>query len=169
MASYKLESLQSEKPKTPKTIGMPPERMSKRRGPKPKTVTERQLIRCDIRPIRYPERSYSQSQKLRVLVFLEHHTIPIARPGIENAQYRNPTLQEASDIYQIPRRTISDWVKKKERIEQIGRNSTVRKDRASEYSPRMLWPILEERLYPDFVERMGAGRTVRQGWFRIQS
>jgi len=107
---------------------MPPERTSKRRGPKPETVTERQLTGRDMRPIRYPERSYSQSEKLQVLVFLEHHKIPIARLGIQEATYRSPTLQEASDVYQIPRRTICDWVKKKKRIEKIGSNSTVRKD-----------------------------------------
>jgi len=39
----------------------------------------------------------------------------------------------------------------------------------SGYSQRVLWPELEDRLYEDFLEQRKAGRTVRQGWFRIQS
>ena len=37
------------------------------------------------------------------------------------------------------------------------------------YTKRVLWPELEDRLYSDFIERRKGGRTVRQGWFRIQS
>ena len=65
---------------------MPPVRSSKPRGPKLKTLKERQLSPRDLKPIQYPERSYSQSQKLRVLVFLEHHEMPISRPAIEEAR-----------------------------------------------------------------------------------
>ncbi|RPA90955.1 DDE-domain-containing protein [Choiromyces venosus 120613-1] len=134
---------------------MPPIRSPKRRrGPKAKPICERNLTQQELKPIQYPERTYSQSQKLRVLVFLEHHQIPLQRPG----EYRRPTQQEASDTYQVPQRTISDWTRKKDKIEQIGKDSPVKKAAA-----------LEDQLYNDFLERREARRTVRQAWFRIQS
>jgi len=37
------------------------------------------------------------------------------------------------------------------------------------YTKRVLWPELEDRLYSEFIEWRKGGRTVRQGWFRIQS
>lgn len=145
---------------------MPPIRSPKRqRGPKAKTISERILLPHQLQPIRYPERTYSQFQKLRVLTFLEHHRIPLARGG----EYRPPTQQEASDLYKVPQRTISDWVRKKGKIEGRGRNSAVRKEDGVGYTKRVLWPELEDRLYSEFIERRKGGRTVRQGWFRIQS
>ena len=108
----------------------------------------------------------SQSQKLRVLMFLEHHEIALPC----ERGYRKPTQQEASEVYQIPRRTISDWVRKKEEIEQVGKNSAVKKrEEGLGYSQRVLWPELEDRLYREFIERRKAGRIVKQEWFRIQS
>jgi len=137
----------------------------KRRGPKPKTLATRELRDQDLKPIRYPERTYSQNQKLRVLTFLEKHQIPLQRLG----QYRQPTQQEASDLYQIPRRTISDWVQKRSTIEKLGRDSRVKKEESLVCTRRVLWPELEDFLYKEFMERRKTGRTVRQGWFRIQS
>ena len=34
---------------------------------------------------------------------------------------------------------------------------------------RVLWQQLEDVLYKEYMERRKAGRTVRQGWFHIQS
>jgi len=45
----------------------------------------------------------------------------------------------------------------------------VKKEDSLGYTRRVLWPELENRLYDDFVKRREGGRTVRQGWFRIQS
>jgi len=84
--------------------------------------------------------------------------------------YRQPTQQEASDMYQIPRRTISDWVRKKKEIEKVGKNSPVKKQEGElGYSRRVLWPELEDKLYVESIERRKAGRIVKQEWFRIQS
>jgi len=138
---------------------------SQRRGPKAKSIKQRTFNSVDLKPIQRPERSYSQYQKLRVLTFLEHHSIPLARPG----EYRHPTQQEAADLYQIPQRTISDWVRNKKKIEGIGKNSPQRKEETAGFTRRILWPQLEERLYSEFIERREAGRTVRQRWFRIHS
>ena len=137
----------------------------KRRGPKPKPIYERILSQRELKPIRKTERTYSQSQKLRVLIFLEHHRIPCRLLG----EYRRPTQQEASDLYQIPTRTISRWVGLRSKIEGLGRDSSVRKDAGLGNTGRILWPELEEQLYRDFIERRREGRIVRQGWFRIQS
>jgi len=145
---------------------MPPIRSPKcRRGPKAKTIKQRTLSPVELKPIQYPQRTYSQSQKLRVLTFLEHHDIPLRWPG----EYRKPTQQEASDMYHIPQRTISTWVKRRKQIEGVGKNSHIKKEEQKGNTQRVFWPELEERLYSEFLERREAGRSVRQGWFRIHS
>jgi len=162
---YKVPAKREERKYKPvKIVKMPPIRKPKiHRGPKPKTIAERQFT---IKPIQYIERTYSQSQKLRVLMFLEHHEISLP---FERG-YRQPTQQEASEVYQIPRRTISDWVKKKKEIERVGKNSAIKKQEGElGYSRRVLWPELEDKLYSEFIERRKAGRIVKQEWFRIQS
>ena len=45
----------------------------------------------------------------------------------------------------------------------------MRKEESVGFTRRVLWPELEDVLYKEFMERRKAGRTVRQGWFRIQS
>jgi len=92
---------------------MPPIQSTKsRRGPKAKPMANRQLRKQDLKPIVYVERTYSQKQKIRVLVFLSHHQIPLLRPG----QYRSPTQREAAELYKIPQGTVSDWVRSQQRI-----------------------------------------------------
>jgi len=162
---YKVpENRKGRKNKPVKIVKMPPIRKPKiHRGPKAKTIVQREFT---LKPIQYIERTYSQSQKLRVLTFLEHHEIPL----LFQQGYRQPTQQEASDMYQIPRRTISDWVRKKKEIEKVGKNSPVKKQEGElGYSRRVLWPELEDKLYIEFIERRKAGRIVKQEWFRIQS
>ena len=162
---YKVpENRKGRKNKPGKIVKMPPIRKPKiHRGPKAKTIVQREFT---LKPIQYIERTYSQSQKLRVLTFLEHHEIPL----LFQQGYRQPTQQEASDMYQIPRRTISDWVRKKKEIEKVGKNSPVKKQEGElGYSQRVLWPELEDKLYIEFIERRKAGRIVKQEWFRIQS
>ena len=162
---YKVpENRKGRKNKPVKIVKMPPIRKPKiHRGPKAKTIVQRQFT---LKPIQYIERTYSQGQKLRVLTFLEHHEIPL----LFQQGYRQPTQQEASDMYQIPRRTISDWVRKKKEIEKVGKNSPVKKQEGElGYSRRVLWPELEDKLYIEFIERRKAGRIVKQEWIRIQS
>ena len=115
---------------------------TQRRGPKAKPIEARTLTSFDLKLIRYPERTYSQMQKIRVLTFLEHHEIPLSR----NGKYRKPTLQETSEFYQIPQRTISDWVRKKEKIAGLGKRSPVKREKKLSYAGRVFWPELEERL-----------------------
>ena len=134
-------------------------------GPKVKPIAKRQLSKKDQKPIVYPERTDSQNQRLRVLTFLENHRIPLSNPE----ELQKPTQQEASDFYQIPHRTISDWVQKKAEIERVGRGSQKVKEEWDGYTRRVLWPELEDQLYGDFIERGKAGRIVWLRWFRIQS
>ena len=137
-----------------------------RRGPKAKSISERTLRPKDLRPIRYPEHTYSRYQKVRVLLFLEHYRIPVStRRG---GYLRHPSQQEASDVYNVPRRTISDWVKDKKLIESVGINSPD-KIQTREVVSHRRWPELEERLYQDFAEWRKEGRIVRRGWFRVQA
>jgi len=73
-------------------------------------------------------------------------------------------------MYQIPLRTISDWVRKEKEIEKVGKSSPAKKQEGElAYSWRVLWPELEDKLYIEFIERRNAGRIVKQEWFRIQS
>ena len=138
---------------------------TQRRGPKAKPIEDRNLTPVYLKPIRYPELTYSQMQKIRILTFLEHQEIPLSR----NGEYRKPTQHEASEFYQIPQRTISDWVRKKEKIAGLGKRSLVKREEEWGYAGRVFWLELEERLYSNFIERREAGRTARQGWFRIHS
>jgi len=147
---------------------MPPIRSPKRQlGPKAKSISERILLPDQLKPIQYPQRTYIQFQKLGVLTFLEHHQIPLARRG----EYRARTQQEASNLYKIPQITISDWIRQRGQIEGRGRNSAVKRveEVRMGYTKRVLWPELEDRLYSNFIEWRKGGRTVRQGWFQIQS
>jgi len=131
------------------------------RGPKVMPIAERQLSQKELRPIVYPESIYSQNQRLQVLTFLESHQIPLSDPR----KLRKPTQQEASDLYQIPRRTISNWIRKKKEIERVGRGSQKGREEWVGYTGQVLWPELEDQLYKDFIQRRKAGRIVRLGWF----
>lgn len=135
------------------------QRSQQRRGPKPKPIKDRQLKPSNLRPIQRLEISWSQKQKLRVLVFLYHHRIP-TRFG----QYRSPTQQEAAEIFQVPQPTISEWVRNQKKIEQ--QKPT---DRSSREAVICQWPELETRLYEEFLERRKQGRSVRQSWFRAHA
>lgn len=141
-----------------------------RRGPKPKSIKDRILKPTDLKPIQKHTSSWSQRQKIRVLVFLYHYRIPID-PAIRSYSlasspnpYRSPTQQEASEIYRVPQRTICEWVRKQEQIELASRISR---------SPRTVticqWPELESHLYNLFLHCREQGQAIRTGWFRIHS
>jgi len=146
---------------------MPSRRITKRKPrPKPKSISERVLDERSINPIMRVERTYSQWQKIRVLTYLKHQQIPLKRPG----KFRKPTQQEAADQFQIPRRTISEWVNKKEGIERVGINTKGRAAYPDIGNQRQCWwPELEEKLYSDFLEWRRQGRIVRREWFRVQA
>lgn len=132
-----------------------------RRGPKPKLIKDQKLRPEYMKPIQRPERSWSQRQKIRALVFLYHHHIP---SEFETSGYQAPSQQEASDIFNIPQQTISDWVKKQDKIEQYGMSSSIRSARTTMICQ---WPELESELYELFLERRGKGQAIRRAWFQI--
>lgn len=140
--------------------------MARPTGPKPKKIKDRVLKPADIQRIRYPERSWSQRQKTRVLVFLYHYRIPVFIIGRHNEAHnwrsRPPTQQEASEIYQVPQRTISDWVRKRKAIESNSLTVT----RIPHTIVTCQWPELESKLYLLFLERRDQGQAIRTGWFR---
>lgn len=125
------------------------------RGPKPKRIHERQLRPDDIRPIHRLEYSWSQKQKIRVLVFLYHHRIPTTNPQTGLTEYRAPTQLEASSIFRVPQSTISYWVRNQETIESYGYSNPV-------HSPHTVsicrWPELESELYRLFLNQRGIGQ-----------
>jgi len=137
----------------------------RRQAPKVKPIDQQILSANGLKPIQHPQGTYSQSQKLRVLTFLEHHRIPLRLSG----ECRKPTQQEASDMCHIPRRTISTWVKRGIQIEGVGKNSQIKREVISGNIQRVFWSELEEQLHREFLEWWKAGRSIRQGWFRIQS
>lgn len=141
-----------------------------RPGPKPKLIRDRILKPSDIIPIRFQQRTWSQQQKVRALVFLYHHRIPveIVVKGLKVAtgDFRCPTQIEASDLFGVPQRTLSDWVRKQDTIESLAKSSSVRTLRT--FTP-CRWPDLEARLYSQFLERREKGQAVRRGWFRVHA
>lgn len=133
-----------------------------RPGPKPKLIKDRVLKPDGIRAVR-SQRSWSQQQKIRALVFLYHHRIPLA-----SGKLRAPTQAEASLLFGVPQRTLSDWVKKQDRIELVARSSSLR-SLPSTASKICKWPELERRLYCLFLECRENGQAIRRGWFRLHS
>lgn len=143
---------------------------SHRPDPKSKKIQDRVLRPQDLKIIQRPERSWSQQQKIRVLVFLYHHRImyqAVGRHdsvGPEHWQSRPPTQQEASKIYGVPQKTISNWVRMQDSIESHSSRAQI---------PRMMvmcqWPELESRLYCLFLEWRERGQGIRTGWFRVNS
>lgn len=133
---------------------------ARKRGPKPKSIKERTLK--DIKPIAYPERSWSQRQRIRVLVFLTHYRIPTGVPG----EYRAPSQIEAEDVFGVPQRTISDWVRREKQIEAQGSKTLMRNFRTVTICQ---WPELESKLYNLFLEHRESGQSIRQGWFRVHA
>ncbi|RPA95569.1 DDE-domain-containing protein [Choiromyces venosus 120613-1] len=117
-------------------------------GPRAKQISERELKQGDINRITKPERTYSQKQKLCVLAFLEHHQISLNdESNIYPIKYRRPTQNEASEWFQIPQRTISNWVQNRKTIEEVGENSKIKRREPTTISTHIQWPELEKQLY----------------------
>lgn len=115
------------------------ERKLSRRGPKPKTTAEWKSTACDLKPVLRPDnKSGSQKQKVRVLVFLWNYRIPttltirVLEDGGSRLQYQSRTQPEAADLFCIPQDTISDWVRRQEAIEKLGKCTNIRSLRTVE-------------------------------------
>lgn len=104
-----------------------------------------QLLKfSDLKPIRRPERSWSQSQKIRVLVFLWHYCIPSSE---------DKRLQIFSEYHNGQLATgLSD--------KKHGKGSIVRSLRTVEICQ---WPELETQLFKRFLEQPGKGQAIRRG------
>ena len=136
--------------------------MKKKRGPKLKLISERILDKRSIKPIILVEQTYSQWQKIHILNYLEHQQIPLQHKG----KFPQPTQQEAADKFQIPRRTISNWVKKKGGIEKVGINTKGHTlDPDVGYYSQCWWPELLAKFHGDLYEWGGPGRIVWRGGF----
>lgn len=153
----------------------------KKRGPKPKKISERAFNIAIVKPIRRREISWSQAQKVRVLTYLTHHRIPI-EPDIRipaastNAEStssevnpcRSPTQTEASQLFGVPQRTISEWVKKENNIESMG---GVTHPNLSTFKIEVTckWSEIESQLYNRFIQAREKGQAIRREWFRRHS
>jgi len=139
----------------------------KKPGPKPKKISERHAYAAKIKPVKRPEKAWSQAQKIRVLTYLHHTQIPIT-PTIylsTTELFRSPTQTEASENFGIPQRTISEWVKNKENIEDLGggKHTNICTSKSKDMSK---WPEMESKLYERFIEKREKGQAIRREWFR---
>ncbi|KAK4449510.1 hypothetical protein QBC34DRAFT_405187 [Podospora aff. communis PSN243] len=111
----------------------------KRKGPKPKPLSERVQSWTFDKPKTRQERSYTRERKIEVLMYLVKHRIPfeksyrkVARrrigqynedadvpevgPDGRRVWFRSPTYKEASEFWKIPVATISNWWDHREKI-----------------------------------------------------
>ncbi|CEI70228.1 unnamed protein product [Fusarium venenatum] len=79
-------------------MGPPPK---KKRGPKPKPLSERKPLRTI--PIVRKENSYSKQKRKEVIMWMVHHRV--SRLG----EMVPPSAQDAENHFKIPRSTIAGW------------------------------------------------------------
>lgn len=79
-------------------MGPPPK---KKRGPKPKPLSERKPLRTT--PIVRKENSYSKQKRKEVITWMVHHRV--SRLG----EMVPPSAQDAENHFKIPRSTIAGW------------------------------------------------------------
>ncbi|KAG5953418.1 hypothetical protein E4U57_005440 [Claviceps arundinis] len=69
------------------------------------------------------KRVYSRRRKIEVLLFLLHHRVtdPEARDSEHYVQdgLRRPYVREASDWFQIPKRTVHNWWTNRESFDEV--------------------------------------------------
>ncbi|CAG9942603.1 unnamed protein product [Clonostachys rosea f. rosea IK726] len=123
-------------PLQPRDVNLAVTPAKRRPGRKRKSLEDR--IYSPPKPARRVERSYPDHQKIKVLMFLHHHRVFVRRVKSPD-YYRPPSQQEAADFFQIPQRTIGQWVRQKDEIIQ---------GKPPRYSPQ--WPLLEEALMKEF-------------------
>ncbi|KAG6053338.1 hypothetical protein E4U17_004805 [Claviceps sp. LM77 group G4] len=87
----------------------------KRRGPKPKPLSERKPKR--LTPVTHIQRTYNNRQRLQVLAYLQNHIVyaPTMGPA-QRGDWRPPTIGEAADFFKISANTIKTWRKKQDKI-----------------------------------------------------
>ncbi|KAG6061927.1 hypothetical protein E4U32_002727 [Claviceps aff. humidiphila group G2b] len=87
----------------------------KRRGPKPKPLSERKPKR--LTPVTQIQRTYNNRQRLQVLAYLENHIVyaPTMGPA-QRGDWRPPTIGEAADFFKISANTIKTWKKRQNKI-----------------------------------------------------
>lgn len=81
-------------------MGPPPK---KKRGPKPKPLSERKVLRTT--PIVRKEASYSKRKKEEVIMWMLHHRVD------RRGEMVPPSTTDAENHFQIPRSTIAGWKK----------------------------------------------------------
>uniref|UniRef100_A0A0B7KKN3 SAP domain-containing protein n=1 Tax=Bionectria ochroleuca TaxID=29856 RepID=A0A0B7KKN3_BIOOC len=139
-------------PLQPRDVNLAVTPAKRRPGRKRKSLEDR--IYSPPKPVRRVERSYPDHQKIKVLMFLHHHRVFVRRVKSPD-YYRPPSQQEAADFFQIPQRTIGQWVRQKDEIIQ---------GKPPRYSPQ--WPLLEEALMKEFHQaRKLAIFTFSNGWW----
>ncbi|KPM45834.1 hypothetical protein AK830_g684 [Neonectria ditissima] len=95
---------------------IPPKGPPKKRGPKPKPLSER--VYKAPKPIQRVERSYDPKKKEEVILYLMHHRVYDPNSNIKAPDgHRPPTFREAAAFFGIPSSTIGGWYKNKERLE----------------------------------------------------
>ncbi|TPX11694.1 uncharacterized protein E0L32_007673 [Thyridium curvatum] len=111
----------------------PAAKVHKKRGPKPKPLSER--VSKATNPITRPTRRYSRKRKIEVLMYLIHHRVAeppqplnarhrrrrlFGTAPVHNIEdglvYRLPTYEEASAFWKIPRSTILKWYQIRDQI-----------------------------------------------------
>ncbi|KAG5948913.1 hypothetical protein E4U60_000391 [Claviceps pazoutovae] len=87
----------------------------KRRGPKPKPLSERKPKR--LKPVTQIQRTYNNRQRLQVLAYLQNHIVyaPTMGPA-QRGDWRPPTMGEAADFFKISVNTIKTWRKQQDKI-----------------------------------------------------
>ncbi|KAH6897158.1 hypothetical protein B0T10DRAFT_556996 [Thelonectria olida] len=89
-------------------------KVPKKRGPKPKPLSERKFKPS--KPIVRVERSYSKRRKEEVIMWLLNHKVydpfsPNSKGGI-----RKPTFREAGQFFNIPFTTLGSWFRNRRKI-----------------------------------------------------
>lgn len=133
-------------------------------GPRKKKHPGRQRTEIVSKPLAFPppvsmtKRQYTVRYKLWVLSYLEHARVPLGPTTT-----REVTAAETGRQFKIPAANIGWW--KKQEKEVLASLASQRRNRIG----RRKWPRIERSLYDRFMDRRGAGKIVRQGWFRITS
>ena len=133
-----------------------------RPGPNPKALLDGPLKYRG--PIKWPNRSYSYTRKIEVLLFCQYHRVQYIDIDTGLSYYRPPTQQEASLYWKIPQQTISNWIKRSDQI--VSERTT---SRTTQTVWTCQWPEMEKLLFEEFVLRRTSGTLIRRSWFRRRS
>ena len=97
-----------------------------------------------------------------MLSFLYHHkAATVDQQGIPTGKSRPIPIEKVSQLFKIPRSTVSTWKKEEEKI-----INTPKSRRSQQPHILCYWPELELVLYKEFIKQREEGRMVQRGWFR---